>query len=209
MQNTQNYFSDLDASITKIGVLFSGGIDSTVLLCLLQLQRKIKNFEITAFNIENTNLYEVNCRKIINLPFFSGIKFIEKVYNAEIFDGNIKTGIIEVLNKEDLDLVYIGINKNPDITHPNKPVRRTKAELQIAKKLCYPFIDLTKDEVLKLFYGIDELKNSNLLEHTHSCTSHTTRQCGECFQCAERSWAFDKIGQIDPYFKRSHLLDDI
>ena len=97
-----------------------------------------------------------------------------------------------------MDLVYIGINKNPDIIHPGKPARRTKAELQVVKKLRYPFIDLTKDAVLELFYGIDELKNTNILEYTHSCTSNNTGQCGKCFQCVERSWAFDKIGRSDP-----------
>jgi hypothetical protein len=205
----QNYFFNIDTNIKKIGVLFSGGIDSTVLLSVLQLQSKIQKFEIIAFNIENSNSYEVNCRKILSLPFFSGIKLIEHVNNAGIYDGNIRAGIIEVLKKEDLDLVYLGINKNPDIDHPSKPVRRTKAELQIAKKLRYPFIDLTKDAVLKLFYGIDELKNTNILDYTHSCTSQKINQCGQCFQCVERSWAFNIIGRSDPYQMRSQLIDDI
>jgi len=62
-------------------------------------------------------------------------------------------------------------------------------------KILMPFIEMHKDEILKILFDNDQTK---LLELTHTCTERKTGRCGQCFQCNERQWAFDQLGKTDP-----------
>ncbi len=190
----------LSESVDSVGILFSGGVESTLLLLLLQIESLKKNFSITAFNIENKNLYEKNCKKILSDPFFENVKFISNVPNDNDFTGKIRSGISWVLQQPNLDLVYLGINKNPDMNFLGAPLRRTAAELAPYKRLRYPFLNLTKDKIVKYFNDIQNMYDLDLMRYTHSCTFQPMGQCGKCFQCLERDWAFKKNNLLDPFF---------
>lgn len=194
---------ELNEDAHSIGVLFSGGLDSTLLLVLLQLQNRIKQRKLTAFNIENANGYKAHCARILSQPFFAGVDLVSDVPNGGDFSGIIRQGITWVLEQKNLDLVYIGINKNPDFEHERKPVRRTSQELSGIKRLRYPFIDFTKDQLLKIFFQIEEQNNLDVMSLTHSCTTLPVGQCGRCFQCCERQWAFKTINRQDPYLAKT------
>ncbi len=197
---------DLGDYIESVGIFFSGGVDSTLLLILLQLESLKEKKTITAFNIENKNLYENNCKKILSDPFFKDIKFVSDVPNGGDFSGIIRTGISWVLQQPNLDLIYLGINKNPDLDFPGKPVRRTAEELAPYKKLRYPFLNLTKDIILKHFIQIQNTHKLDVLKYTHSCTFQPLGQCGKCFQCLERNWAFERNNFPDPYFLKPDVI---
>ncbi len=206
MQIPESEFNlGLTDSVNSVGILFSGGVESTLLLLLLQIESLKKNFSITTFNIKNKNLYEKNCKKILSDPFFTDVKFVSEVPNDNDFTGKIRFGIWWVLQQSDLDLVYLGINKNPDMDFSGKPVRRTAAELAPYKRLRYPFLNLTKDTIVKYFNYIQVEYNLDLLKHTHSCTAQTRGQCGKCFQCLERNWAFEKNNLLDPFLLKSDV----
>lgn len=189
----------LGLSTKSVGILLSGGVDSTLLLTLLQLESEKKNFKITAFNVENKSGYETHCRQILSHPFFKSVQFIPNVPNSNDYSGIIRDGIAYVLRQDDLDLVYLGINKNPDFFHQGKPVRRTADELSVYKKLRYPFLNLQKDRIVEIFCLIEDSLRLNILKLTHSCTVKSSGQCGYCFQCVERKWAFEKNSRLDPY----------
>lgn len=188
----------LVSNATSVGILLSGGLDSTLLLILLQLESEKKNFKMTAFNVENNNGYEVHCRQILSHPFFKTVQFVPNVPNSNDYSGIIRDGIAHVLKQEHLDLVYLGINKNPDFFHEGKPVRRTAEELAVYKKLRYPFLNLQKDRIVEIFCQIEDNLKLNILKLTHSCTEKASGQCGHCFQCVERKWAFEKNNRVDP-----------
>ncbi len=194
---------NIDPNVKSIGVLFSGGIDSTFLLALLQLERKQRSFSLKAYNIDNNVGYQFHCEAILKNPFFNEIEFVKEIPNGGDYSGIIREGITWVLKQNELDLVFIGINKNPDFEHSGKPVRRTIEELAPIKKLRYPFIHLTKDKIINAFLKIEDRYQLSLLKDTHSCTSLKLGQCGHCFQCTERRWAFESLHRNDPALSRS------
>lgn len=100
--------------------------------------------------------------------------------------------------QENLDLIYLGINKNPDFIHAGQPVRRKAEELAVYKRLRYPFLNLQKDRIVEIFFQIEDRLVLNILKLTHSCTEKPSGQCGYCFQCVERRWAFGKVHRADP-----------
>ncbi len=197
-QAPQEIRIEIPTEAQRIGVMFSGGVDSTLILALLQIEKMKRPFDLTAFTVDNKMEYEVKAQKILRNPFFQGINHVADIPNGQRYDGIIKEGIRNVLVRPDVDLVFTGVNKLPDFEIPASPIRITPEEVQKVTKLRCPVLHLTKDFIVQAFFEIPEIRQASLLGLTHSCTNRLEGSCDQCFQCVERRWAFERIGQVDP-----------
>lgn len=173
----------------KIGVMFSGGVDSTLLLYLLCKQGIDKNCTIVPFTIP---------RLTGALDYaYSIIDYFDYMFEIDLQETNIVGkqndpheifvgyGIAEAMNY-DVDYIYIGSTKNPDIEIEGAP-KRFKYNYYKVKQ---PFFDLSKYEIVKMYY---DLGIQDLLRFTHSCSVQKIGECGECFFCKEKNWALTKL----------------
>ncbi len=195
--NQADFIIDIDIpkTVKNVGVMFSGGIDSTLVLSLLQLERLHQDFNLTAYTVENKTGYNFHCLGILEQEFYSTVKYVQNISNGGRTDGVIKTGIGNVLRLSDVEILFTGVNQNPPVTLKGAPSRISKAELSAIPKLRCPLVETTKDYIVQAYYQIPQLAKLDILKHTHSCTQKPRGRCGYCFQCQEREWAFGAIGQ--------------
>lgn len=174
----------------KIGVLFSGGMDSSILLYLL-CKHKLNDQSVWTFTANSSG----NPIGVID--------YITKKLDTNIFNFNIRKQFIRPMVKDileiyQMDLVYSGCNfvvkdKFTPTVHvegDTPPWRGPSYNSQHIR----PFIDMNKVQVLKLYLDNDVL---DMLYLTHSC--YKGNICGGCYFCMERKWAIDSLKLGEQY----------
>lgn len=201
--DTENIIKHLELivdSYKNIGVLSSGGLDSSVLLFLLlklSEERKTNN-KIKVFTVPRIDGSKNHSSSIVD--------FLNKKFNIQIehkIVGDIKlkeparqvvSGITAALNDTSLDIVLAADTKMPDFEvipgEPN-PVR-VRGHMP---RYDQPFFNYTKDYTVKLAIenNLDEI-----FLRSHSCVTLDHGRCNQCWWCKERSWAFAQNNYIDP-----------
>jgi 7-cyano-7-deazaguanine synthase in queuosine biosynthesis len=193
---------EISQDAKKIGVLCSGGVDSTILLYLLYKQYINSDLQIITFTTKTFAPEEMEC--ITNVFSWIEEKFKFNLQNYIIKQGWIRDMVSDILQVYRTDYVLTGCNKviwdenefTPTVHLPyDTPPVRGKP---LNEKHLRPFIDMDKIEVTKLYLDNDIL---DLLYLTRSCghTSGYTEPCGGCYFCVERKWAMNKLGIEDIY----------
>jgi len=182
--------------------MLSGGLDSAVLMYLILKENK--NSNIQSFSIPKYDGSHLFVRGILD--------YFEEQFNIVIPDTIIvgdpnahhaqqsTRAMVEIFKDyTEIDFIYFATNQNPthgfDYTQyatGSYPNRVTESP---HPKILMPFIEMYKDEILKIVFDNSQEK---LLSLTHSCTEQKTGRCGQCFQCNERAWAFRQLDRIDP-----------
>lgn len=184
---------------TNYGIMLSGGLDSAILLCLI-----IKNFvdkkipiNLQPFSIpKNDNSYHrvkniltyVNDNLHITLP--------DTIYVGDIsvHHGSQGTSAVNDIktNYPYINYIFFGSNKNPPIELPGTaPIRIfPKGKSMVIS----PFENLYKTDIVSL---IEKHNHRELYKLTHTCTELQDSRCNQCWQCNERSWAFNELNLID------------
>jgi 7-cyano-7-deazaguanine synthase in queuosine biosynthesis len=180
-------------------LLFSGGMDSTILLYLLAKEIHQNNYDIKIICVAfNSSTNKKNLIPIIN-------------YIKNKFSVNIKLVKIKKLKwireivKNILDLyggvVYSGCNKV--ITDKFTPTQYIPYDTPPVRGEAYnefhlrPFINIDKVELMNIYIEEDIL---DLLKITHSCgiiQNTNEPHCGECYFCMERIWAANSLNIKD------------
>lgn len=183
---------DLTDYPNDIALLFSGGIDSTLLFYLIStkiskqhLDKKLTLYILDRYNkpidkakvvfdrvIDKTHLpVEL---KLLNIP--------QVVQHHEIM-------IASKLIGKHHPVVVCGVNRYPsdDSIRPNH-----LANIKESGKLKFPLAHIEKDIIIQEFFN---LGIEDLLPFTHSCGSNYSQPCSKCFNCRERIWAYDAIGK--------------
>lgn len=179
----------------RYGILLSGGLDSAVLLYLLiSNEPKIRLQPFTIAKSDGAAMYADPV-----------IEFLNKKFNVSIpktiFVGDptahhrmqSTTAVSQILGKELVDYIYIGINKIPEElrNYPGAPKRDSAST---DSRILVPFVKMTKDQILEIMINNGQEELSNI---THSCTEQQEGRCNLCWQCTERAWAFSKLGIVD------------
>lgn len=179
----------------KYGILLSGGLDSAVLLYLLI--RTNSNINLQPFTIpkfDGAALYADPIIDHFNQKFELNIRKTKLVGDPTAFHrAQSRTAIIDIFENYNIDHLFVGINQNPPelADHPSAPVRdRASTDPRIV----FPFVDLYKDDILRLMYKYNQ---QDLINLTHTCTEQQQGRCNICWQCSERIWAFRQLGQED------------
>jgi len=180
----------------RLGVLVSGGIDSTLLYYLLLYLNKENNAShiikpFTVLRNEGAKYFAkpmVNhVHRILGLPeSFSTIVGDTTLPEPE----QVKSGVENIIQKLGYGVVYIGaISLRPEhLINIEKPITIETPEVR------FPLLNLEKSHVIDLYY---KLGIESILQYTHSCNTSETEHCGFCNGCTERIWGFTELG-LDP-----------
>jgi 7-cyano-7-deazaguanine synthase in queuosine biosynthesis len=169
-------------------LLFSGGMDSTILLYLLAKEIHQNNHDIKIIcNAFGSSVNKKNLPPIID---YIKDKFPVNIRLVKIRKLNLIRNIVKNILDMYGGVVYSGCNKviidkfTPTKYIPNDtpPVRgEPYNEFHLR-----PFINMDKVELMDIY--IKE-NITDLLKITHSCGTMADGHCGECYFCMERSWA--------------------
>jgi 7-cyano-7-deazaguanine synthase in queuosine biosynthesis len=177
-------------------ILFSGGMDSTILLYLLAKEIHQNNHDIKII----CNAFGSSRTKKNLIPI---IEYIENKFSVDVQLIKIrKTQLIRNIVKNLLDIydgiVYSGCNKV--ITDKFTPTKYIPNDTPPVRGPAYnefhlrPFIDMDKVELMNIYIEESIL---DLLKITHSCGTMPNGHCGECYFCMERIWAANSLGIKD------------
>lgn len=175
---------DFNHYSNRPALLFSGGVESTLLYYLMSKCSTINAIDL--FIIDRHNRPKQKALSLYNLlgNTTHAIKVLEL---GMIPNSNQIKKAIEIL-LPNYDTIVCGANKLP----PVKEIRpANQFELQDTDKVKFPLKDYTKDIIIQAFY---DLGIESILPYTHSCGSDLDQPCGQCFNCKERIWAYDRLG---------------
>jgi hypothetical protein len=192
--------------IDTIGILLSGGLDSAALLCLILTELKNTNMlneiPVVCFTVAKENIpthYATNVLNYAQNKFNVNITHINDIPNTDSAD---KLGILSgkamnvVSNYSTNILIFLGQNKMApnDIRPFSQKLNVDYGNNITVGKFTSPFLFLHKPQIVDLIY---QLSCEEIIPLAKSCSSQIIGNCGICYACAERKWAFDALGKID------------
>ena len=175
-------YINLNSSTKNVGLYFSGGVESSLLLYLLaKLDLNIRCYTIIQDNVcMERNHTIINW---INNKLNSNVSQLEEIHDKNpTSDRTFVRWILLYLRTGEVDEFVIGSNK----FMPHLPERKYFEH----KKVLIPFKNMYKDEVVQLYKKENILE---LFELTHSCYVQKYEHCGSCLNCEERLWALKEI----------------
>jgi 7-cyano-7-deazaguanine synthase in queuosine biosynthesis len=191
---------DIPNHLSHIGVMLSGGMDSSLMLFLIlkEMLNLEKTITLTVFNVPKGDS-KTQSRKIVN--------FLEKEFNTSInlvhlgditlpHNKIINVPVGYILDNKLVDRLYSGVNQNPPFEFPNvMSPKRKPPDSVIPDNLCFPFIRLYKTHILEIYKKFNVLELADL---TQSCETQANNiRCNTCFHCHERAWAYTELNLID------------
>lgn len=193
----------------KLGVLFSGGLDSTIVVCLLLNELKnigqLDNIDVICYTVCKTSGSTYYANRMIAQLEKTFLKKLDHVSNLDNPAINITPTplhmdtLLNLRNQYKDALFFTGLMSYPDISE--KIFVHTESMSNIPNRLLrehrvvQPFCHLYKYHVIDLYY---KLHVEHLIPYTHTCTKQSIGTCNICTGCEERSWAFEVLGKTDP-----------
>jgi len=197
--NSTNLETNLVPQYNKLGINFSGGTDSTLLLYMLNITHPTTKLYVYTGTRKDDGMYNIPYTK--NVLAALDLSNIEKHIVATW--ENRKHGRSErarfrdkLVNDFAIEAWVSGFTLNPQIDlGPGRDKRRDAGLSKIKKnektgQLEYrPFANLNKKAIAER-YNMLNLRNS-LLPLTISCEAMVPpRPCGNCYNCHEKFWGF-------------------
>jgi hypothetical protein len=186
----------IPTTVNHVGVMVSGGMDSTILLFLIlkEIQDNKINVGLTAFivPVERLNAKEYAYRVINFLENYFQIKISVQVIGSGLLPHNLNINVPSrlILHQKLVDKLYVGVNQNPPVDFGVPQINRRDPGAPIPNNVGFPFVHLYKTHILELYRIFNVL---DLAHITHSCGSNADPPCKECFHCFERSWAYTEL----------------
>jgi len=201
---TDNFILD---NFTKVGLFISGGLDSSLMLYLItkEIKEKNSNVEFITYTVEqHTKKTKQHVDDIIKIvEELNGIKIKNVAVGGQDYahtDFEVMYGVLDALNREHftdkmIDMIYLAATCVPDDLKnvAGVPKRHAQSFLKVSQ----PWGELSKDHIVKYILQNDL---TDLIKNTHSCTVLGNKHCGECWNCKERIWAFEKNNSKDLAF---------
>ena len=204
-----------------IGVVVSGGLDSTVLWHYMYGICKERNQKIIPFTVPKNDgaltyasrMLEWSTKRygdktlhpiVINSK---GVDWSKKDYQGEEVARQLIDGIKEIMDLGLAGYVYTGVNEYPpnyetlcsyhtpgprNLSRDSDVNYRGRPVSDIVRQ---PFADYTKADIIKFANDLGIL--DEVAELSHSCVELIRGRCGECFWCKEREWGFAEAGLVD------------
>jgi len=171
---------------TQINILFSGGVDSSLLLYLLTTQNT-QNVPIHVFgmlkNKREQHFYDV----LSWLETHLHTQYIKQLSPQLFFIRDFVKNTLAI--SPETGVTYSACNKVvTDVFTPTRyiagdtpPVRGPALNARHLR----PFIELNKVEICQIY---KQFSLQSLFNLTHSCGVDIETHCGKCYFCMEREW---------------------
>ena len=196
----QDLSINFDKDTSRVGVFFNGGLNSTVLLYALLLEREKAGYEIeiTALTVAKVAAEKFSHSLLQDLQKkFGPLNHQVNIDNEGSPFGRITSAIQKKLRSHEFDCIYTGLAATPPASRffsefgeaPIRPVASPHPTLKL------PFLNLYKSHIVELS---QILNIQDLVAMTHSCTELLSERCRFCFACDERAWSFRENGMRDP-----------
>jgi len=178
---------ELPSDREKIALTFSGGMDSTLILYMLLKDKELRKLdtEIHCFTATQCGT-KIHAQNLMKLPEFIG-KVIHHVDVHNPISESVKPVIRRLLDEG--WYVFGGSNQVPLESIGGRYPPRPEQNFQNTN-LNLPWLFLFKYHILDAYY---KLGIQHILPTTHTCTEREYGECGECFACREKDWAFNKL----------------
>ena len=182
----------------RIGILFSGGADSTLMLYQLSKTHPDSEFYLYVGSRLDDGQYHLdNCNNILNELKLNNIKAYAIYTFKDRAEGKANRDKLrkQFFDYHNLDCFINGFTRNPSecIGEGEDQSRNKQMEKVVTTPngltMYRPLADLDKKGVAKLYKEYDIL--DSLFPLTISCEAkQPPRPCKECWWCKERHWAF-------------------
>lgn len=191
----------------KIGLCFSGGLDSTALLCLILSELKridlLDVIPVTCFTVlknDGVTYYADRILRKVEERFECDIEHINNIENpfVNILPSLFNDGVmLNIVNMKKNMIFYTALNLPPVTLVSFNHSSPAAFDENFSKKhhIVAPFRNMHKPQILDILY---KLNCEDLIQFTHSCVMQPTGKCDNCFSCEERSWGFGELNKIDP-----------
>lgn len=193
--------------VQRIGVIFSGGLDSLTLMCLilhdLKNQGRLNSTDVKAYTFkkfDDAPRYASRLIQLISERFSVQIEHENFMENDGYDQGRVGSQSYTALyNRREVDVIYWGINNSaPDVVRPFPQKLKinygTEKQWEKNPYVKAPFVSLYKPQIFDILL---QLGYQDLVPYTHSCCVLASENCNECYSCLERKWAID-----------THLFED-
>jgi 7-cyano-7-deazaguanine synthase in queuosine biosynthesis len=172
----------------SIAFCMSGGMDSALLAALVMPHLDLSRVTVYTIDKGTAVEYVAGILQKLNVAVtHKHLKLVERP-NGEIAPD------LESLTYSH-NCVYTGSTANPDwadlIPEGQKPKRNVDVSW---RNMMFPFGKTQKNVTLDIMKQTDNL---HLLPYTHTCTERPYTNCGVCFACRERKWAFEQNQMLD------------
>tara|TARA_B100001113_G_C21084488_1_gene611440 strand:- start:93 stop:671 length:579 start_codon:yes stop_codon:yes gene_type:complete len=169
-------------------IIMSGGIDSFVLWNLLK-----DECDLDIYNINRADGFD-NYKRVEQLTG-KKVNVLDELTTSTEGTLKIDLSLMHLISTKDYDEIYTGINEGPPIDYfpefdiPTRPERKWYVDYS-EHIVRTPFLRLYK------FHILDLARQERIdLSDTMSCIVSTEKQCGECWQCMEKKWAYNEINR--------------
>jgi Queuosine biosynthesis protein QueC len=184
------------ADLNTVGISFTGGIESTALLCACMTQYTKQ--QINLFHIQHNQTPHMH-----RVADWFGVSNIQKIRMIDLIDERefLMQVWLRANEHSHIDMLYVGANANQSAMGYGYDIEKTW-KLGFAA----PFHNLRKYHAIDL---IRQLGFEDVLKHTFSCCHVTDTHCGECENCIERrEQGFNVLGMEDPYIRDGGTNND-
>ena len=203
--------------VENVGLFFSGGLDSSALLCLI-----IE--ELNQTGRQSLPIHLWTCNKPPD-PENAGrlVDIISKEYNRElIYHDNFEVsdeakanGVFDFQSTRDayreFDSIelYMAANNSWEKTHwatqvsslfdVNSTITGITLPWSYPEQfhVTYPFLNLIKPQMIDVYY---KLGKEHLIQYTYSCSRQDPPACNECYSCEEAAMGFKLLNKTRPKF---------
>lgn len=174
----------------KIALCYSGGLDSTLILYMLIKDKEKRNLntEIHCFTATQVGTKKY-AERVLELP-----EFKDKIVHHKDVHNPVPEGVRPVVNHllDEGWILFGGSNAVPleqiGGRYPWRPPKNPDNP-----NINLPLLFLFKYHIVDAYY---QLGIEHIMPITHSCTEWIEGECGVCYACCERDWAFEKLGRV-------------
>lgn len=211
MKSILSDVEDILKKYHKIGLLVSGGLDSSLLAYLLHdIKYKTNGDNIFEFFVvprpDDSVIHVNRVVDYIDNHFNQPKSTIHVVGTGDLHHSKqVTSGMKDAVMNYDCDIFLSSTTTNPPVLLPNYAYGKfvepdgTPYNGPIRKKSWHPklidiFWDYTKYDTVKI---VKDMNLTDIMNLTHTCTGSNLLRCKICWQCCERAWAFKENNFID------------
>lgn len=187
-----------------VGISYSGGADSVILLYLLLVDGVVPNKIYCTYRKGFKNASIDNTLTWLENRFAVELK--SRVHEFVLDNNQLRPDIYATMQQT--EWLYTGVTQNPmNWDYKGRsPARPLTAMDNKYRQYATPFVTFDKRVTVFLY---EALGLKDLFDLSHSCPlPDINPPCGQCFHCSERKWALEEVAKIPAWQKECKKIQN-